>query len=202
MYSESNAAERDRENRGPKTRLMAYMVAVAIIMVLSLYARARIGASLNAEREGIVKRLVLTSHLASDLVAGEELSRYLSPDDIYRPDYRRLKETLAAMARECGVKYIYYFRIVDGLVQYIVDNDFDHSTRVGLETPPVDPRVELGYEKAMSGHVSTDGTVEYGLGWPDMLSVHAPVFNESGEVVAVVGVDLPESEIKNARVKA
>jgi signal transduction histidine kinase/CheY-like chemotaxis protein/HPt (histidine-containing phosphotransfer) domain-containing protein len=181
---------------------MIFLIAVAVILVFSFYSRYKVGRIVTAELEGLVKRMVLTCQVAASLTTGEELANYLGPRDIDRPDYLELKKKLAELATSSGVLYIYYFRVVNNRVQYIVDNDYDRQTRVGLETDPVDSKVEVGYEIALNGEISTVGTKEYSLGWPELLTVHGPVKNRQGEVVAVAGVDAPDTTIKNDLLKA
>jgi signal transduction histidine kinase len=178
------------------------MVAVALILALSIQAYYQCKTALVTERDSLVKRMALTAQLATTVTTGEELAKYQSPEDIRRPDYVALKRRLAKLAKDTGVLYVYYFRLVDGRVKYIVDNDYDPQTRVGLETDTVDSRVEYGHEVALAGEVSVEGTNRYGLGWPDMLSVYAPIFDQSGRVVAVAGVDVPDKALKREALKA
>jgi hypothetical protein len=92
-------------------------------------------------------------------------------------------------------------RIIDGKIQYIIDNDFDEATRVGLDTKLTDIKVELGVEDAFAGKVNCEDIGTYTEGWEGLMSAYAPVYNAKGDIVAAVGVDIKDVEIMASRKK-
>jgi signal transduction histidine kinase/DNA-binding NarL/FixJ family response regulator len=92
-------------------------------------------------------------------------------------------------------------RIIDGKIQYIIDNDFDEATRVGLDTKLTDMKVELGVEDAFAGKVNCEDIGTYTEGWEGLMSAYAPVYNAKGDIVAAVGVDIKDVEIMASRKK-
>jgi hypothetical protein len=79
--------------------------------------------------------MIAVSLLAVNLSSAEELNRYQTVEDMgkssYRAPHRKLWDRDST-----GVLYAYYIRHRDGLMYYIVDNDFNGETRVGLDTVP------------------------------------------------------------------
>ncbi|MDR1623047.1 MAG: response regulator, partial [Synergistaceae bacterium] len=72
-------------------------------------------------------------------------------------------------------------------MQFIVDNDFTEET-VNLSTPPIDS--EESPKKAQEGVASTSGLGNYSIGYDNLLSAFAPVFDGDGSVTAIAGVDV------------
>ncbi|MDR1577006.1 MAG: response regulator [Deltaproteobacteria bacterium] len=186
----------------PKSYPLSLLACLILILGVSVYSRGMLFKFQESEKDNVIRRMVLTARLAVDLTSAEELEKFQAKEDIERADYQALKKKLVNLALEAGVMYAYYFRIKDRQVHYIVDNDFDPKTRVGLETAPVDAAVEKGHEIALSGRISTEGAVHYSMGWPDMMSVYAPIFDQEGRVVAITGIDEPDLEMKITSRKA
>ncbi|MDR1359726.1 MAG: response regulator [Deltaproteobacteria bacterium] len=147
-----------------------------------------------------MEKLKSVSLSASLLVDGNILETYQRVEDMELPSYKKLRETLRTFAENMNVLYVYYLRPSGKWLQYIVDNDFDETTRVGLDTPPIDPEVdEGGALDALAGNIGYMQAGEYRQYWKELVSAYAPVYNSKGEIVAVVGVDIKDSQILSSR---
>ncbi|MDR1137756.1 MAG: response regulator [Synergistaceae bacterium] len=181
--------------------LCMFLVSMAAVLFMSMYTRLLLGDYIQAEEHNIVERLKAVSISAASFVNGDELALYGGIQDMELPSYKALREKLRWFSEEMDVFYVYYMREIDGKIQYIVDNDFDEKTRVGLDTLPVDPRVEDGFLTALAGYVDCTDIGSYVEGWEGLMSSYAPVYNSAGEIVAAVGVDIRDDQVMSSRNK-
>ncbi|MDR1607011.1 MAG: response regulator [Deltaproteobacteria bacterium] len=192
MTDQSKPAKSDHRSKSILTFLV---VAVAIILGLAVYSQRLVIFYQKTHKEELTNRMILAVQLAVTLTSAEELAKYQNAADIDRPDYKALKKRLVDLADGANIQYAYYFRVKDNKIHYVVDNDFDPNSRVGLDTPPVDLQVERGHEMALAGQIGVEGLVNFGVGWPDMMSVYAPIFDRDKNVVAIAGVDAMDPNV-------
>ena len=159
---------------------------------------------LTNEMEHVIQSwLKETSKRGAAMTTAEELETYQTPKDMNLPSYQALRYKLADFSDDSNVLYVYYLRpLGDDIFQYIIDNDFDAATRVGLDTPPAEVALTPGMAEALSGQVSTTALGSYMQGWEGLLSAYAPLFNNEGQVAAVCGVDIDDRQIVSARQRA
>jgi signal transduction histidine kinase/CheY-like chemotaxis protein len=171
-------------------------------MVFSVYARYLLMNYMQAEEHNIIERLKAVSVSAVSLVDADKLNSYRGAEDMYLPEYQALRERLRLFSQDVDVLYVYYMRMAGEKLQYIVDNDFNEDTRVGLDTLPVDPIIEDGALEAFQGHVVFSGGIgDYTGGWEGLISAYAPIRDKSGAIVAVAGIDIEDTPIILARKK-
>jgi signal transduction histidine kinase len=145
-------------------------------------------------------RLLAASNMASRLVTLDELEKYRDVEDMNLPSYKELRRKLLEFSREYDVLYVYYIRRSgDHQLQYIIDNDFDEKTRVGLDTPPYDIHPAPWIKLALEGKASHSGLGNYTPGWERLLTTYTPLFDKDGNVAAVAGVDIVDESIVFAR---
>jgi signal transduction histidine kinase len=139
----------------------------------------------------IEQRMLAVGKLASQLTTLDELKKYRSAEDMNLPSYQELRRKLLEFSREYNVLYVYYMRKSgDRQLQYIVDNDWNEKTRVGLDTPPHDLRTDPWIEVALEGKASHAGLGNYTPGWEGLLTAYTPLFDRDGNVGAIAGVDI------------
>ncbi|MCL1908398.1 MAG: ATP-binding protein [Holophagaceae bacterium] len=131
----------------------------------------------------------------AEMVTAEELGNYREPADIERDDYQALRAKLVEFSNEANVLYAYYLRLVDDKVYFIVDNDFDEETRVGLDTEPENIEDNPDILPAWTGVVNITELGNYATGWDGLISGYAPIFDSNGQVVALAGVDIDDREL-------
>lgn len=104
-------------------------------------------------------------------------------------DYLEVLEQLQAFLIDEDVAYIYTMRRVDGVVQFVVDADTEEGAAIGEEYETYD-KIDLALdgEASMDDEVTTDE-------WGSFYSAFAPITNDAGEVVAIVGVDCTVNSI-------
>ncbi|MCL1940783.1 MAG: SpoIIE family protein phosphatase [Synergistaceae bacterium] len=179
--------------------LAMFIFSCAAVLAVSLYSRSVV-AYLTLEMEiNIQSWLKETSRRGAAMITAEELASYQTPEDMSLPGYHELRKKLVDFAAESGVLYVYYLRPTErGKFQFIIDNDFDENTRVGLDSPPDDVDETPGLQGALDGKVSSPGLGSYMTDWGGLLSAYAPIFDARGNVAAVCGIDINDELIVSA----
>jgi signal transduction histidine kinase len=110
-----------------------------------------------------------------------------------KPLFAELRRRLAAFGEENDVLFVYFMRKTDdGQAQFIIDNDLTEEA-VNLASDPIGMEESPG--RAFEGQASMSEVGIYSVGYGGILSAFAPVFDESGKVAAVAGVDIADEQI-------
>lgn len=136
---------------------------------------------------------------ASLLVDGDKHSLLQGKDDQNTDTYKEIREILGNFQNKANVAFIYTLREIDGnTTEFIVDAAEEDPTDLGYEYDYL-PAMKL----AFSGKTTSDEEL-YSDEWGTFLSGYAPVFDSSGKVDSIVGVDIDalyiineKNEIKN-----
>lgn len=97
-------------------------------------------------------------------------------------DFNKIAENLRSFLTD-DVEYIYTMRKVDGELQFVVDADEEDPADIG---EPYETYDEI--EEAFEGKDTIDSEVTSDE-WGSYFSAFSPIFDEEGNVVAIVGVD-------------
>ena len=178
--------------------VIPFIFSFLIILAVSLYANMLISFSMHTMEYNMERRLIAESKRLAKMVSSEELDKYRAVQDMELPEYRALRLRMLEFSKEAEVLYVYYIRSTDSGLQYIVDNDFNEETRVGLDTPPFDPLTVPWIMSAQKGQAGCSGLGNYNIGWEGLLSAYAPVFDKDGNVTAIAGVDIKDGPIVRA----
>jgi signal transduction histidine kinase len=179
-----------------------FMISGVTVLFVSLCTRLFVGYLTSEMERSIRGRLIEISKRGASLVTAAELDQFREAGDMNLPEYRALREKLRDFSADADVLYVYYLRIENDMLQYIVDNDFTESTRVGLDTSPVDATRVPGLAPALEGRAEYSGLGNYMANWEGLLSAYAPLFDDDGNIAAVCGVDINDTEILAARDRA
>jgi len=174
-----------------------FIFSFVVVLAVSLWANSLISASMRTMEYNIEHRLTTASQWLASLADVDELENYRVVEDMELPAYHALREKLLDFSKDAELLYAFYFRPVgDGFsFQYIVDNDFNEETRVGLDTPPFPLDDAPWLRGALEGRIICSGLGNYTTGWDGVLSAYAPVFDRNGKVVAIAGVDIEDKDI-------
>jgi K+-sensing histidine kinase KdpD len=181
---------------------LVFIAANVIVIATAIISRFVVNLGMSEIERAFELRLVETAKRGASLVSAEELDEYSDIGDMNKPSYVMMKEKLRGFASDAEVLYTYYLSVSDGKSQYIIDNDFDEATRVGLDTPPMDSASIPALETALAGRALSSGFGNYMPGWPGLMSAYAPVFDANGRVAYVCGVDIDDTAIISARLKS
>jgi len=147
----------------------------------------------------IERRIISVAEYLASSVTIEELDRYQKVEDMELQSYKDLRKKMLEFSQKADVLYVYFLRPLQNSMQYIVDNDFNEETRVGLDTPPYDVRPLPWISEALNGQPVHSGLGNYTPGWEGLLSGYAPIFDKEGNVKAIAAVDIKDIDIAFAR---
>ena len=154
---------------------------------------------MRSMKESIEQRLNMTAERLAELISVEALDLYHDETDMDLSSYQDLRRELMEFADKAGVLYAYYIRSQGDDLYYIVDNDLDEETRVGLNTPPFPLNEEPWIKLALEGRTVCSGLGNYSPDWDGLLTSYAPVYRSDGTVAAIAGVDIEDEGIVRAR---
>ncbi|MCL2123777.1 MAG: ATP-binding protein [Desulfovibrionaceae bacterium] len=181
--------------------LFVFVITSMTVLCVSLYSRSLVNFFVETSDYNIRQRLIVTAQKLSVQTTAEELDAFRTAADMERPEYQALRLRLVEFAKEADVLYVYFLREENGKLQYIIDNDFDEQTRVGLDTPP-EPKERLPNNVlALEGKVGVSPLGVYNPGWEGLLTSYAPVYDHNGNVAAILGVDINDEEVVRSRLR-
>ncbi|MDR1581483.1 MAG: response regulator [Synergistaceae bacterium] len=170
-----------------------FSVSAFMVLVIAIYTSFSMTRIVDFVKSNIETRLLTTSRYAARIVSADELARLNTPEDMEKPLFAELKERLIEFSKRNDTLFVYYMRKSGGnSTQFIIDNDTTEDT-VNLTTPPIP--MEESPERAFAGEASMSEIGIYSVGYEGILSAFAPVFDESGQVVAIAGVDITDEQI-------
>jgi class 3 adenylate cyclase/uncharacterized membrane protein len=134
----------------------------------------------------------------SMLVSVDVLDLFQTIDDMKRPEYQETRKKLLKFSEDYKVKFAYYWRHIENdRFQFIVDNDEDPETQVGLgDFDLIHDDVERA---ALDGQIGVSDLGSYSPDWQGLLSAFAPVYDKDGNVYCVAGVDISDEFIFTQR---
>ena len=174
-----------------------FLFSGAIVLIECIYTGIKLSNFSRYIYEETEKRITSTSRYAAEIVTAEELDELQTPDDMAKPLFSELRERMIKFAELNEIKYVYYMRNnAGGMAQYIIDNDISEGT-VNLSTEPF--KWEKSAWMTLKGNGVTAEMFSYSEGYEGLISAFAPVFDADGNIVAVVGVDISDEQIKSIR---
>jgi signal transduction histidine kinase/CheY-like chemotaxis protein len=177
--------------------VILFCIAGFLVMGIAIYTSVFIYSLTGYFRDSVDNRLRFISRSAARLVSADELAELNTPGDMEKPLFAEIRRRLIAFGEESNVKFVYFMRPVEGgLAQFILDNDLTEET-VNLASEPIP--IEPGVAEALAGHDAVTGLGEYSYGYTGLLTSYSPVFDSSGRVVAVAGIDIPDDQILDIR---
>lgn len=113
----------------------------------------------------------------ADIISG------IRPGDEDTEEYMYILAQLQTFMIDEDVAYIYTMRKEDGVIQFVVDADTEDGAGIGEEYETYD-KIDAAFagQAALDEEVTTDE-------WGSFYSAFAPIKNQNGDVIAIVGVD-------------
>ena len=133
---------------------------------------------LNASRD----KTMAMAESAANIIDADQIARIEAGDEGSEDHLKVLAQLQGFLVSE-DIEYIYTMRQVDGVVQFVVDADTEEGAAIGEEYETYDKiDIALAGESSMDDEVTTDE-------WGSFYSAFAPIVDDEGNVVAIVGVD-------------
>ncbi len=158
------------------TSLLVALVVSALISGISIsYMKSYL---LNVSRS----QAMSVAQTAAGIIDGDQIAS-IKPGDEGTDAHLEVLAQLQTFLIDEDIAYIYTMRQNDGAVEFLVDADTDEGAAIGEEYETYD-KIDMAFagEASMDDEVTTDE-------WGSFYSAFAPITNEAGEVVAIVGVD-------------
>lgn len=168
-----------------KITLTSLLIALVVSLLISgISIRYMKNYLLNVSRS----QTMSVAQTAASIVDGEQIEKIQAGDE-GTEDYNQVLAQLQSFLIDEDVEYIYTMRQVDGVVQFVVDADTEEGAAIGEEYETYD-KIDLAFEgeASMDDEVTTDE-------WGSFYSAFAPIVNDNGDVVAIVGVDCTVNSI-------
>ena len=157
------------------TMLIAIAVSVLIGVISINYMEDYL---LNASRD----KTMAMAESAANIIDADQIARIEAGDEGTEDHLQVLAQLQGFLVSE-DIEYIYTMRQVDGVVQFVVDADTEEGAAIGEEYETYDKiDMALAGESSMDDEVTTDE-------WGSFYSAFAPIVDDEGNVVAIVGVD-------------
>lgn len=156
--------------------------------ILGIVAYRHSEDSLFEQIQGNVKNLAQSSaaHVDGEILAGIEIG------DEGTNEYNYIVEQLALFRDNAELEYIYTLRqLEDGTVIFVVDSDTEEPAAIGDEC-----EMTYGLEKAFAEGETFADEEPFTDEWGTHVSAYAPIFDENGEIVGAVGVDISANWIE------
>ncbi|QHQ61412.1 HAMP domain-containing protein [Anaerocolumna sedimenticola] len=133
---------------------------------------------------------------AALLVDGEQHEKLNSPESASSEEFNAIRTSLQEFMAKTGVNDVYTL-ILKGKeqTQFIIDAAIEEPVAFGEEYEYL-PAMEISFNGGASAdkHITSD---KYG----STLSGYAPIWNESGAVVAIIGIDIDAGKINAEKTK-
>lgn len=147
---------------------------------------------IEENRQDVIK----LASAASLIIDGDSHQSLKSVQDQTGSSYKKIREIMQEFQKQTGVTYIYTLVMnSNNEVKFVVDADADEPADVGYEYEyfPI-------MSEAFNGKASADSELVTDE-WGTYMSGYAPIKNSSGKVIAIVGVDIDVSRIKEQKLQ-
>ena len=139
----------------------------------------------------MVNRLQTIVQAAEIIIDGDRLAE-LGTGDETEPYYQELFQKLLRLKENTGASYIYTMRLIDGKPAFIVDADPDEANPINQGYDVYETEMQQAFEGrlAINPKPIYDTSVKL---WSR--SAYLPILDSSGNIVAIVGVDITADQI-------
>lgn len=142
-------------------------------------------------------RLVSVASTGVLMIDGDAHASIKTVRDEQGPAYRKLKATLQRIQEVTGAAYVYTFARIPGSEDQV---QFVGDAATGKDMSHVGDTYEMEQEISEAFRGRSSATSEmYTDDWGTFMSGYAPIRDRAGDVVAVLGVDLPASRVLSTR---
>jgi signal transduction histidine kinase/CheY-like chemotaxis protein len=186
-----------RKKIGGNIGVILFSIAAVMVLITSFYTGAYIYSISSYLSEVFTSRLLTAGEALARRISLAELEELKTPADMEKPLFQEIRRRLKDFAWENRLLYAYYFRVdaEAGLIHYIVDNDDDPETIVNLGTSPEAVEEEEIYRVLREKRAFVTMPGDYAAEWPELVSAYAPIFDSAGNVAAIAGVDISDTQM-------
>lgn len=169
-----------------KISISMFLVTVIILTLINAF-------SIKSTEDYLLKLSKDNTSYVAELAADEvDASKLMSlqPGDEESDDFLEIVSELRRYLDEDSISYIYTMKMNGETLEFVVDADEEEPADIGEEYEIYDE-----IEEAFTGVTTTDKGVTTDE-WGSVYSAFAPIFDEAGNVCAIVGVDCSVDNIE------
>lgn len=170
-----------------KISFTALMIAVTVSLLVSGISIYIVKGYLLAVSQS---HTMSVAKMAAETIDGEQINRIQEGEE-ETDDYQIILAQLQTFLLDEDVAYIYTMRKQGESLQFVVDADTEDGAAIGEEYETYD-KIEMAFEgkPTLDKEVTTDE-------WGSFYSAFAPIMDEKGQVIAIVGVDCSVGSIND-----
>ncbi|MDR1759176.1 MAG: response regulator [Fibrobacter sp.] len=169
-----------------------FVIYIAIVIAITLFLNYYVNEYTTVLQTSLIHRLTINCISVRDLVSAEQLNEFVSPEDMEKAEYKQISQKLTKYAEEHELRYVYFIRIKNGKIQYILDSDPNPKTHHGLNKFEPIEKNPLASKTFFEGKISHSTIGEHSKKQKGIFSVYVPVFSENETVIAAAGIDVPD----------
>lgn len=171
-----------------RAKILAGMI-VCVLIVTNLVGWIFIFQTKNTMLEQCKRTAASSAKIAAQRIDGDLLEQ-IRPGDEASANYQEILSQLQNFLAGDDIKYIYTMRMNGDTLEFVVDADTEDGAAIGEEYEIYEEIAE-----AFAGNVTVDSEMTSDE-WGDFYSAFAPIYNSTGELVGIVGVDCSASAIR------
>ena len=163
-----------------------FLIVVVLLVSNSIICVVSIVFSRSAIKKSIQQRMLDIANCASGSVDGDVLGS-LTAEDTTSPEYLKIYDTLSIFRDNVELEYVYSIKNAGrGVFIFTIDTDPDTPAAFGDKVKYTD-----ALNTAAHGTGAVDST-PYEDAWGRFYSAYSPVFDSTGDVAGIIGVDFTE----------
>ncbi|MCU0629802.1 MAG: PAS domain S-box protein [Methanoregulaceae archaeon] len=172
----------------PRTISIILIILILVITSLAVYT---ISLETQKALKGAVQdKLITVATITSSQIDADEFAQIREGEE-NTPRFIRIRDQLQqSIKSSSNIRYIYTLRKTGDRIIFVVDGDYGYdqkAARIGTVYLEPDPEMIQGFS---SPTATTDFTRD---NWGVVLSGYAPIRDDKGRVVGIVGVDMDSS---------
>lgn len=171
------------------------------LLTLTITAGSMFWISRSNLRAQIREQLKNYISLASLQMNSSTISGLIQSNDMTAETYQVILNQLRAMVKESpGVANVYImYRNSSGNIAFLFDADLDNPAQAGEVYSNPGPALAANFDRSASAFTEAD---LYTDAWGTWLSGYAPIKDQAGRMVAIIGVDLSAQAVQDIETSA
>lgn len=171
-----------------RAKILAGMI-LCVLIVTNLIGWIFIFQAKNTLLEQCKRTAKSSAKIAAQRIDGDILEK-INAGDEGTENYKEILKQLQDFLSGEDIKYIYTMRMNGDNLEFIVDADTQEGAAIGEKYEIYDEIAE-----AFEGKVTVDSEMTSDE-WGDFYSAFAPIYNSSGKIIGILGVDCSATAIR------
>lgn len=176
--------------------MILFIIFISSTLLTSFFSTYYMSKYTSVIQDNMEERLYTECRAVRNMISAQQLGEFITSADMNSSEYKKMLYNLQVYAEENNLAYAYILRLVDGNIQYILDSDPSPKTHLGLNDFDKPTDIML---KAFNGETASSSIGDNVDGKEGLLSAYVPIYDDNDNVVAIVGVEISDTEIVQSR---